>query len=171
MVWRTIRKELEGTGVTTAAFEANRDFIFDWFVRAVESGAFVEQTPAFDEEDESDEDEDKGPATAHESRLTSVHARKGKIWPDKAQNEGANPAHYQDTPSDDDADANDEDIYPSLHTYEDFLERFPERSPLETDGNKKAAGLVSSYEHSRRQIEDESKTQRALNRKDFQQSS
>ncbi len=41
-VWRTIRKELEEIGISVAAFEANRDFIFDWFVRAVETGAFEE---------------------------------------------------------------------------------------------------------------------------------
>lgn len=46
-VWRSIRKELEGIGITTAAFEANHDFIFDWFVHAAEIGAFEEQDPAF----------------------------------------------------------------------------------------------------------------------------
>ena len=42
-VWRTIRKELEEIGVSIAAFDANRNFIFDWFVRAVEAGNFEEQ--------------------------------------------------------------------------------------------------------------------------------
>ena len=41
-VWRTIRKELEEIGISVAAFEANRNFIFDWFIRAVETGAFDE---------------------------------------------------------------------------------------------------------------------------------
>lgn len=43
VVWRTIRKEFEEIGITLAAFEANREFIFGWFNRAVESGAFEEQ--------------------------------------------------------------------------------------------------------------------------------
>lgn len=43
-VWRTIRKELEEIGISVAAFDANRNFIFDWFVRAVEAGAFEEQS-------------------------------------------------------------------------------------------------------------------------------
>lgn len=42
-VWRTIRKELEEIGISVAAFDANRNFIFDWFIRAVEAGAFEEQ--------------------------------------------------------------------------------------------------------------------------------
>ena len=42
--WRIIRKELEGIGITVAAFDANRDFIMDWFKTAVASGAFEEQT-------------------------------------------------------------------------------------------------------------------------------
>lgn len=42
-VWRTIRKELEEIGISVAAFDANRNFIFDWFARAVETGAFEEQ--------------------------------------------------------------------------------------------------------------------------------
>ena len=42
-VWRTIRKELEEIGISVAAFDANRNFILDWFVHAVETGAFEEQ--------------------------------------------------------------------------------------------------------------------------------
>lgn len=42
-VWRTIRKDLEKIGISVAAFDANRNFILDWFVRAVETGAFGEQ--------------------------------------------------------------------------------------------------------------------------------
>ena len=44
VTWRTIRKELEEVGVTLAAFEANRDFIFRWLTHAIETGAFEEQT-------------------------------------------------------------------------------------------------------------------------------
>lgn len=51
-VWRTIRKELEEIGISVAAFDANRKFIFDWFVRAVEAGAFEEQN-AHSTDDES----------------------------------------------------------------------------------------------------------------------
>ena len=42
--WRIIRKELEGIGITVAAFDANRDFILDWFKTAMARGAFDEQT-------------------------------------------------------------------------------------------------------------------------------
>ena len=50
--WRTIRKELEEIGISVAAFDANRNFIFDWFVRAIEVGAFEEQN-AHSTDDES----------------------------------------------------------------------------------------------------------------------
>ena len=42
-VWRTIRKELEEIGITVAAFDANKEFILQWFVNALENGAFEEQ--------------------------------------------------------------------------------------------------------------------------------
>jgi hypothetical protein len=42
-VWRTIRKELEDIGITVAAFNANKEFIFEWFLSAIERGAFEEQ--------------------------------------------------------------------------------------------------------------------------------
>jgi len=42
--WRTIRKELEDIGMTVAAFDANKAFIFEWFTQAVANGAFEEQT-------------------------------------------------------------------------------------------------------------------------------
>lgn len=41
--WRTIRKELEDIGISIAAFEANKDFIFEWLSNAVDTGAFQEQ--------------------------------------------------------------------------------------------------------------------------------
>ena len=41
--WRTIRKELEEVGITVAAFEENRDFIFGWLTHAMKTGAFEEQ--------------------------------------------------------------------------------------------------------------------------------
>lgn len=43
--WRLIRKELEEIGITVAAFEANKDYIIDWFAEAVAGGAFTEQSP------------------------------------------------------------------------------------------------------------------------------
>ncbi|KAI9768827.1 MAG: hypothetical protein M1840_004641 [Geoglossum simile] len=42
--WRIIRKELEDIGITVAAFDANRDFIMNWFKAAIVAGAFEEQT-------------------------------------------------------------------------------------------------------------------------------
>ena len=60
-VWRTIRKELENIGIGVAAFDANRNFIFDWFVRAVETGAFEEQNGSdVDDENENDYRDEQG---------------------------------------------------------------------------------------------------------------
>ncbi|KAH0537212.1 hypothetical protein FGG08_005991, partial [Glutinoglossum americanum] len=42
--WRIIRKELEDIGITVAAFDANRDFIMNWFIAAIANGDFEEQT-------------------------------------------------------------------------------------------------------------------------------
>ena len=42
-VWRTIRKELEDIGITVAAFDANKDFLFECSTNAVETGAFQEE--------------------------------------------------------------------------------------------------------------------------------
>lgn len=42
--WRAIRKELEDIGISIAAFDANRDFIVDWFKAAVRTGAFEEES-------------------------------------------------------------------------------------------------------------------------------
>jgi hypothetical protein len=42
-VWHTIRKELEDIGITAAAFDANKDFIFKTVLNAIGSGAFEEQ--------------------------------------------------------------------------------------------------------------------------------
>jgi hypothetical protein len=43
--WRIIRKELEDIGITVAAFDANRDYIIDWFKEGIAAVAFKEQTP------------------------------------------------------------------------------------------------------------------------------
>lgn len=41
--WRAIRKELEDIGISSAAFNANKDFIVNWFKKSIEVGAFEEQ--------------------------------------------------------------------------------------------------------------------------------
>ena len=41
--WRAIRKELEDIGISIAAFEANKDFIFQWISSALDTGAFQEK--------------------------------------------------------------------------------------------------------------------------------
>ena len=41
--WRTIRKELEDIGITVAAFNANKDFIFEKICKAVDTGEFQER--------------------------------------------------------------------------------------------------------------------------------
>lgn len=42
--WRTLRKELEYIGISIAAFDANKDFIVNWFRIAINIGAFAKQT-------------------------------------------------------------------------------------------------------------------------------
>jgi hypothetical protein len=63
-VWRTIRKELEDIGITAAAFNANKEFIFEWFLSAIERGAFEEQvsddSPTADKYVDSSEEEWEG---------------------------------------------------------------------------------------------------------------
>ena len=39
-IWRDIRKQLDNMGISIAAFNANREYIFDWFTQAIDSGAF-----------------------------------------------------------------------------------------------------------------------------------
>lgn len=41
--WRAIRKELQDMGISITAFEANQDFIMNWFKAAISAGAFDEQ--------------------------------------------------------------------------------------------------------------------------------
>ena len=43
-IWQAIQKELEDIGIMVAAFNANKDFIFHWFVDAISGGAFKEQS-------------------------------------------------------------------------------------------------------------------------------
>lgn len=42
--WRAIRKELEEIGISIAAFDANKDFIVNWFKTAIDTGALEEET-------------------------------------------------------------------------------------------------------------------------------
>jgi hypothetical protein len=51
-LWYTIRKELEDIGITVAAFDANRDFIFEWFRNAIANGEFEERELCEDSLDE-----------------------------------------------------------------------------------------------------------------------
>ena len=86
-LWRTIRKELEEIGISVAAFDANREFIFDWFIRAVETGAFEEQgEPGMDEENNHSEEQtspsndgrvnkDAGQKTRHTQHKSSTDIR------------------------------------------------------------------------------------------------
>ena len=53
-------------------------------------------------------------------------------WLEKARKEEVNPVDYQPTQSDSDADSDaEEPPSPFIHSYEDFLRKFPEVSPLQ----------------------------------------
>ena len=94
VVWRTIRKELEEIGISVAAFDANRNFIFDWFVRAVESGAFEEENvyytddegrrsdkPAYESGDTNDgSDMGRKIQNSDSESLTSIHGGQQPGW-------------------------------------------------------------------------------------------
>jgi hypothetical protein len=41
-LWCTIQKELEYIGITAVTFNTNKDFIFEWFRKAIANGAFGE---------------------------------------------------------------------------------------------------------------------------------
>ncbi|KAI4231204.1 MAG: hypothetical protein LQ349_005756 [Xanthoria aureola] len=51
--WRAIRKDLESVGITAEAYDANRAFIRDWLIRALDTGALDEQAVPADEKDET----------------------------------------------------------------------------------------------------------------------
>jgi hypothetical protein len=63
-LWRTIRKELDDIGITVAAFDANKDFIFEWFTNAIATGAFEERTfeypPTAEPYEDSSDERSKG---------------------------------------------------------------------------------------------------------------
>lgn len=55
-----------------------------------------------------------------------------KSWLETASREEVDPADYRHAQSDGDVDSNsDEPVSPFIHTYEDFLRRFPEVSPVQ----------------------------------------
>lgn len=65
---------------------------------------------------------DQKPLDAHEERT----------WLEKVRNEGVDPADYQNAQSDDDETLNSEEPpSPFVYTYEDFLRRYPEASPVQ----------------------------------------
>ncbi len=51
--WRAIRKDLESVGITAEAYEANQNFIRDWLIRALDTGALDQQAVPAGEKDES----------------------------------------------------------------------------------------------------------------------
>ena len=102
VVWRTIRKELEEIGITVAAFEANRTFIFDWFARAVKTGAFDEENEhAISDESDSDSNNEDEPQSneelgIHEVELPMEHRI---IEPLKSDSEDQPPARQTSSQS------------------------------------------------------------------------
>jgi hypothetical protein len=69
--WRTIRKELEDIGITVAAFDANKHFIFEWFTNAIANGAFEEQSFDDPPTTESCEDSSDERSTGNINAITS----------------------------------------------------------------------------------------------------
>ncbi|KAK2805129.1 hypothetical protein FQN50_006374 [Emmonsiellopsis sp. PD_5] len=68
VTWRMIRKELEDIGITVAAFDANKEFILNWFAEAVEAGDFQPNELDADPRDRSFQDVDEAePGTASPS--------------------------------------------------------------------------------------------------------
>ncbi|MCJ1463945.1 hypothetical protein MMC07_002555 [Pseudocyphellaria aurata] len=55
--WRAIRKELEDIGISIEAFDANKDFILNWFKTAISTGAFEEQILEVETSSMSDNDD------------------------------------------------------------------------------------------------------------------
>lgn len=76
--WRVIRKDLEDSGISIAAYDANRGFIMNWFKTAVSTGAFEKQTgedesgSIIGEDDLSQSLEDPGQATGLNQALEDV---------------------------------------------------------------------------------------------------
>ncbi|MCJ1469068.1 hypothetical protein MMC07_007700 [Pseudocyphellaria aurata] len=93
--WRAIRKELEDIGISVEAFDANKDFILNWFKTAISTGALEEQTleaetsSLLDEDDLSQVDinmrDDHGMTPLH-------HATEAKIE-EKTKGDGSTALH------------------------------------------------------------------------------
>ena len=49
-MWRAIRRELDDIGISVAAFDANKEFIMEWFRTAIINGFFDEQPQPGDQE-------------------------------------------------------------------------------------------------------------------------
>ena len=104
-VWRTIRKELERIGISLAVFDANRNFIFDWFIHAVKTGAFEEQRVHVID-DESNCYDGRKPQSReehgdHETRRRIEHAYIGSL---RSANEEKAPARQRSPQSAHDLD-------------------------------------------------------------------
>ena len=67
--WRMIRKELEGIGITIAAFDANKAFILQWFQAAMQAGAFEEQST---DQDAGGSEQDTLPAISVSSKTSPL---------------------------------------------------------------------------------------------------
>lgn len=67
--------------------------------------------------------------------LNPLDAEEEKAWLEQAHNEGVDSTEYQRAESDGDTDSlgsyPDEPLSPLVHSYEDFLRRFPETSPIQ----------------------------------------
>lgn len=67
--------------------------------------------------------------------LNPLDAEEEKAWLEQAHNEGVDSTEYQRAESDGDTDSlrsyPDEPLAPLVHSYEDFLRRFPEPSPIQ----------------------------------------
>ena len=73
-VWRSIRKELEDLGLSLAAFDANKDFIFSWLMKAIADGALEEQAEDMDEVGSSSDSESSGSASTTRPELPDQEA-------------------------------------------------------------------------------------------------
>lgn len=61
-----------------------------------------------------------------------LNADEQRTWLEKAHREAVDPAEYEHAQRDGDSDTNsDEPLSPFVHTYEDFLRRFPDASPIQ----------------------------------------
>jgi hypothetical protein len=100
--WRAIRKELEDIGITVTAFEANKDFVFEWFTKAVASGAFEERSlndpsTATLLNDPSTAAPFNDPSTATPFTVSSTAARQGEPDDVKIKEAERSLSYFEDT--------------------------------------------------------------------------